>query len=160
MSDQPSPTTRCARCGDPEVVIFVDDQGICGRCWQKVKSEPDRLRDTAEFFDRIRADLAAEGIAIKAGDWLIVPDDNQPAPPTTCCARCGEAEVSGAREDEPICPGCLFEMLGEAYREIAALRGAARAYLDARDRVDHAGEREAKARLEAMLPTPPGVRVG
>ena len=33
------------------------------------------------FFDQIRADLAAEGITIRASDWLVEADD---APPDVC----------------------------------------------------------------------------
>jgi hypothetical protein len=33
------------------------------------------------FFDQIRADLAAEGITIRASDWLLEADD---APPDLC----------------------------------------------------------------------------
>lgn len=38
-------------------------------------------------------------------------------PPRTRCARCGLIEVCGERDDEPVCPRCLGELLQEVTRE-------------------------------------------
>ncbi len=51
--------------------------------------------------------------------------------PHTRCARCGLIEVCGQREDEPICAGCVWDMLKEEQDHNKKLREAAGALVKA-----------------------------